>query len=72
MSAWGRRAAGGDLGLEISGGFTAELGPFKATVDRLGFELDVDRRDNGNLGPFHVDLGFKRPSGIGLSIDSVS
>jgi hypothetical protein len=61
---------GGDLGLEISGGFAATLGPFKAVVDRLGFELDVDRRDNGNFGPFHVGVGFKRPSGVGLSIDS--
>ena len=66
----GPSSTGGDLGLEISGGFTATLGPFKATVDRLGFQLDLDRRDNGNLGPFHVDLGFKRPNGLGLSIDS--
>ncbi|HTE47839.1 MAG TPA: DUF6603 domain-containing protein [Gemmatimonadaceae bacterium] len=66
----GPSSTGGDLGLEISGGFTATLGPFKATVDRLGFQLDLDRRDNGNLGPFNVDLGFKRPNGLGLSIDS--
>jgi hypothetical protein len=66
----GPSSTGGDLGLEISGGFTAELGPFKAVVDRLGFELDVDRRENGNLGPFHVDIGFKRPSGIGLTLDA--
>ncbi len=66
----GPSSTGGDLGLEISGGFTADLGPFKAVVDRLGFELDVDRRENGNLGPFHVGLGLKRPNGLGLSIDS--
>jgi len=39
-------------------------------MGNVGFELDVDRRDNGNLGPFHVGLGFKRPNGLGLSIDS--
>ncbi|MEP6492955.1 MAG: DUF6603 domain-containing protein [bacterium] len=66
----GPSTTGGDFGLEISGGFTATLGPFKAVVDRLGFQLDIDRRDNGNLGPFHVGLGLKRPSGLGLSIDS--
>jgi uncharacterized protein DUF6603 len=66
----GPSSSGGELGLELSGGFTANLGPFKATVDRLGFELDIDRRDDGNLGPFNLDLGLKRPNGIGLAVDS--
>jgi len=67
--ALGPSSAGGDLGLELSGAFTATLGPFSAVVDRLGFRLDVDFRDDGNLGLFQIDPAFKAPSGIGLALD---
>ena len=66
----GPSSTGGDLGFQLSAGFTTTLGPFSATIDRLGFELQLDRRDNGNLGPFHLELGFKSPNGIGLALDS--
>jgi hypothetical protein len=39
-------------------------------VDRLGFQLDADRREDGNFGPFHLDLGFKAPNGLGLLLDT--
>ena len=66
----GPSSTGGDLGLELSGAFTAHLGPFSVVVDRLGFQLDADRRDDGNVGPFHLDLGFKAPNGLGLLLDT--
>lgn len=66
----GPSRSGGDFGLELSGGFTAKIGPFSAVVDRLGFQLDFDRRDNGNVGPVNLDLGFKSPNGVGLSLDA--
>jgi len=66
----GPSSTGGDLGLELSGGFTAHLGPFSVVVDRLGFQLDADRREGGNLGPIHLDLGFKAPNGLGLLLDA--
>ena len=66
----GRSSTGGDLGLELSGAFTAHLGPFSVVVDRLGFQLDADRRDDGNFGSFHLDLGFKAPNGLGLLLDT--
>jgi hypothetical protein len=66
----GPSSTGGDLGLELGGGFTAHLGPFSVVVDRLGFQLDADRRDGGNFGPFHLDLGFKAPNGLGLLLDT--
>lgn len=66
----GPSSTGGDFGLELSGGFTANIGPFSATVDRIGFQLDADKRDNGNFGAFHLDLGFKPPNGIGLRLDA--
>lgn len=65
----GPSSTGGDFGLELSGAFTAKIGPFTAVVDRLGFQLDADRRENGNFGPFHLDLGFKPPNGVGLLFD---
>jgi hypothetical protein len=66
----GPSTSGGDLGLELSGGFTAKLGPITAVLDRVGFQLDVDKRDDGNLGPFNLALGFKRPNGIGISVNA--
>ncbi|MEO6526675.1 MAG: DUF6603 domain-containing protein [Gemmatimonadaceae bacterium] len=68
--ALGPSSTGGDFGLELSGAFTANIGPFSATVDRMGFQLDVDRRENGNLGPLNLGLGFKEPSGLGLRLDA--
>jgi hypothetical protein len=66
----GPSSTGGDLGLELSGAFTAHLGPFSVVVDRLGFQLDADRRENANFGPFQLDLGFKAPNGLGLLLDT--
>jgi hypothetical protein len=68
--ALGPSSTGGDLGLELAGAFTATLGPFAAVVDRIGFQLDMDRREDANLGLFHVDPTFKSPSGIGLRLDA--
>lgn len=66
----GPSTSGGDLGFELSGGFTVKLGPITAVLDRVGFELDIDKRDNGNVGPFNLSLGFKRPNGIGLTVNA--
>ncbi|HEY4132254.1 MAG TPA: hypothetical protein VGM50_16715, partial [Gemmatimonadaceae bacterium] len=53
----GPSSSGGELGLELSGGFSVNLGPVQAVIDRLGFSLDIDKRDNGNVGPFNLSLG---------------
>jgi hypothetical protein len=66
----GPSSSGGELGLELSGGFSVNLGPVQAVIDRLGFSLDIDKRDNGNVGPFNLSLGLKRPNGIGLTVKS--
>jgi hypothetical protein len=53
----------------ISG--SAELGPFTAKVRRIGVEADMSfPKDGGNVGPAQVDIGFKPPEGVGLSIDA--
>ena len=48
-----------------------ELGPVTATVKRMGVEADVSfPEDGGNLGPVDMELGFKPPEGVGLSVDA--
>ncbi|MCP3857292.1 MAG: hypothetical protein GY698_21595 [Actinomycetia bacterium] len=62
----------GTLELETSAAVTAKLGPLSAAVDRVGAQLELDFVDDtsGGLGLFDLDLGFKPPSGVGLSIDA--
>lgn len=67
--ALGPSQTGRDLTLELSGAFSLHLGPFTATVDRIGMQLDVAVRE-GNLGIVDADLGFKPPNGIGLALDA--
>jgi len=50
---------------------SVELGPFTATVKRMGVEGEVSfPEDGGNLGPAEMELAFKPPEGVGLSIDA--
>lgn len=59
----------GKIPLEISASVRGELGPFKASVDRIGVEfLGSFPPGGGNLGPLQLDASFKPPSGVGLSI----
>jgi hypothetical protein len=56
--------------LETSAALRGTLGPFTAVVDRVGLEFTATfPEDGGNLGPLQLDVGFKPPSGLGLSID---
>ena len=63
-------APGADLSLEVSGGFGLYIGPFSATVDRLGMHLDAKFGSGGNLGALNLDVGFKPPNGVGLRLDA--
>jgi hypothetical protein len=62
----------GSLPTEISGSFSAELGPLTATVERIG--LMVNARfppgGGGNLGPLDLGFAFKPPTGVGLAVDA--
>lgn len=59
----------GGLVAEISADTGIELGPFSASVSRLGLASNM-QFERGNLGFMNADLKFKPPSGIGLSIDA--
>jgi hypothetical protein len=56
----------------IAANIKAALGPVQAVVEQIGLRVDfalVDDR-SGNAGPIDVALGFKPPTGAGLSIDA--
>lgn len=57
--------------LEASAGIKTELGPLTAVIDRIGLTAQLSFQQNslGKLGPVDLKIGFKPPSGIGLSID---
>ncbi|WP_051834106.1 DUF6603 domain-containing protein [Streptomyces sp. NRRL S-646] len=65
------RIGGGSVPVELSAGFSAWLGPVKASVDRMGVVVDVSVPDGGgNVGPLNLDFAFKPPNGVGLAIDA--
>ena len=53
------------LAVEVSASFGVSLGPFAASVDRLGVLLKLDL---GGGAP--IAFAFKPPNGIGLSLDA--
>ena len=57
-----------NLGADIS----FKLGPLQAVAQNMGaavvFSFPANR--DGNLGPLQVDLSFKAPDGVGLSVDA--
>lgn len=62
---------GPSVPVEISGAFTAEFGPVKAAVDRVGLVVTLGfPEDGGALGPLDLGFRFKPPNGVGLSVDA--
>ncbi len=57
------------LALEASATGGMDLGPLKATVDRIGLNVDLSF-GSGNLGFFGLSPSFKPPNGVGLSVDA--
>jgi hypothetical protein len=53
------------LSVEVSASFGVSLGPFAASVDRLGVLLKLDIG-----GGTPISFAFKPPNGIGLSLDA--
>ncbi len=56
-----------DLRLELGAGVSGQLGPLAFLVQGIGMRVDATFTP-GNVGPFDLDLGFKPPNGVGLSI----
>ena len=63
--------SGSDIPIELSAAFSAELGPLAASVERLGAIVTLGfPSGGGNLGPAQIDVAFKPPTGVGLSIEA--
>lgn len=62
----------GTLDLETSMALGANLGPLKAVVERMGAKTVTAFLDNAEaeFGNIDASLGFKPPSGVGLSLDA--
>ena len=54
------------LKVELSASFGVELGPFQASVDRLGVLLELNIDNPGKP----LGFAFKLPNGIGLALDA--
>jgi hypothetical protein len=65
----GLRPSDSHIDLEVSAGVAAKIGPVSAVLDRVGALASLAFED-GNLGPVDLDLDFKPPSGVGLSVDA--
>jgi hypothetical protein len=58
------------VSLRVATSASFALGPFAATVDRVGIAANLRfPSDGGNLGPADLDIGFKPPTGVGIAIE---
>jgi uncharacterized protein DUF6603 len=58
-----------DLSLAVGAAVSGTLGPVALSIVGMGFRVDT-KFAQGNVGPFDLGLGFKPPTGLGLSIDA--
>jgi hypothetical protein len=64
-------AAPASIPISLGATFDGSLGPLQATVENLGMTVTLTfPPGGGNIGPLDVALGFKPPSGVGLSLDA--
>jgi hypothetical protein len=57
------------LALEVGAVLGLNIGPVKAVVENVGLRSEVRFRP-GNLGPADLDISFKAPTGIGVTVDA--
>lgn len=63
---------GASLPISTALDIKAALGPLQAVVEQIGItaNLSVAADGKGALGPLDIDIAFKPPKGVGLSIDA--
>jgi hypothetical protein len=61
--------ANDNIGLEAGALLKFDIGPLSATVEGIGLRSAIYFRP-GNLGPADLDVSFKPPNGVGLSLDA--
>lgn len=60
--------ANGTIPVKVGTDIKLQLGPFTAVVQDIGLQAIFDFPGSGNLGPVDLDLGFKPPKGLGLTM----
>ncbi len=61
----------GTIPVEFSADIGVELGPLAASVSRMGAEATISFPEGGgNAGVAQIDVDFKPPTGVGLSVDA--
>jgi len=62
----------GAIPASVGADISAELGPISAVVQNMGVTatLSFPAHNSGNLGPVQLDVGFKPPNGVGLSVSA--
>lgn len=61
----------GQIPVEFSVDLVAQLGPLSAAVNRLGALASITFPEGGgNAGAAQIDVSFKPPNGVGLSVDA--
>jgi hypothetical protein len=67
----GLKAGATGLLAEVSASVSASIGPILAVIDRIGINTALAfPEDGGSLGVADLSVGFKLPSGVGLTIDA--
>ena len=66
------KPADGAIPVELAATIKGDLGILKAVVENVGIKTVFTFPPNrdGNLGPVNLDLAFRPPNGIGLSVDA--
>ncbi|CAN5158295.1 hypothetical protein BH23BAC1_BH23BAC1_26930 [soil metagenome] len=65
------RPDGAAIPVSLGADIKAELGPMVAIVQNMGITASFSfPSGGGNLGPAKVEIGFKPPNGVGLSLDT--
>ena len=54
--------------LEVGAGISGGIGPVSFSLAGVGLRAEI-AFEPGNIGPFGIKIGFKPPSGVGVSID---
>ena len=62
----------GSLQQEVSASVSGSLGPLAVAVDHVGVLVNARTPSgtNSRFGPLDLDIGFKAPDGVGLSVDA--
>jgi hypothetical protein len=66
----GFKPKAGAFPLTIGANLKGTLGPITLAVQDVGAAATLSFIPNGNMGFAHMDIGFKPPKGVGISIDA--